>query len=61
MGALDFLIETCIEESQQDGYQYFSFGISTEENGRVLNSGLVAQKENFGARGMVLDFYEIQL
>nr|WP_199039130.1 GNAT family N-acetyltransferase [Dyella sp. ASV24] len=37
---------------------YFSLGISTERNGTVLNSGLVAQKESFGARGVVHDFYE---
>jgi len=37
---------------------YFSFGISTEHGGTVLNSGLIAQKESFGARGVVHDFYE---
>ena len=37
---------------------YFSFGISTEQEGHVLNSGLIAQKEYFGARAIVHDFYE---
>lgn len=37
---------------------YFSFGISTEREGRVLNRGLIAQKEYFGARAVVHDFYE---
>jgi hypothetical protein len=37
---------------------YFSFGISTEQEGRVLNGGLVTQKEYFGARAVVHDFYE---
>jgi hypothetical protein len=37
---------------------YFSFGISTEQQGSVLNSGLIAQKESFGARAVVHDFYE---
>jgi len=60
-GALDFLIEHCIEESKNADYKYFSFGISTEQQGKVLNTGLMAQKENFGARGIVLDFYEIEL
>lgn len=60
-GALDFLIETCIEESKNEQFKYFSFGISTEQQGTILNSGLIAQKENFGARGIVLDFYEIEL
>jgi len=60
-GALDYLIETCMEESKNEGYQYFSFGISTEDQGKSLNPGLIAQKENFGARGLVLDFYHIDL
>lgn len=59
MGALDLLIESCIQESEARGEKYFSFGISTESNGQVLNSGLISQKESFGARGLVLDFYEI--
>ena len=37
---------------------FFSFGISTEHEGRVLNGGLVMQKEHFGARAVVHDFYE---
>ena len=61
MGALDALIETCIQESAARGSKYFSFGISTEDGGKALNSGLINQKESFGARGMVLDFYEISL
>ncbi|VXC81049.1 GNAT family N-acetyltransferase [Pseudomonas sp. 9Ag] len=61
MGALDALIETCIQESAARGSKYFSFGISTEDGGKTLNSGLINQKESFGARGMVLDFYEISI
>ena len=38
---------------------FFDFGISNEEAGRVLNAGLVAQKEGFGARTMVHDYYEL--
>lgn len=60
-GALDFLIESSIKESQEKGFTYFSFGTSTEQQGKVLNVGLAAQKESFGARGLVLDFYEIDL
>ena len=59
VGALDYLIESCIEESKVLGDEYFSFGVSTEEQGLYLNSGLISQKESFGARGMVVDFYEI--
>lgn len=38
---------------------FFDFGISNEEAGRILNVGLVAQKEGFGARTMVHDYYEL--
>lgn len=38
---------------------FFDFGISNEDAGRVLNAGLVAQKEGFGARTMTHDFYEL--
>jgi hypothetical protein len=41
--------------------RYFSFGISTEQAGRVLNAGLVEQKERFGARAVVHDFYAWEL
>lgn len=61
VGALDALIEACIQESEARGCKYFSFGISTERGGQVLNSGLVNQKESFGARGLVLDFYEMKI
>ena len=51
----------CIKESEARGEKFFSFGISTENAGKTLNSGLINQKENFGARGLVLDFYEINI
>lgn len=40
--------------------KYFDFGISTEEAGRRLNSGLVENKQGFGARAVVYDFYEFE-
>jgi hypothetical protein len=61
VGALDLLLESCIAESAVNGSQYFSFGISTEKMGTVVNSGLLSQKESFGARGLAIDFYEINL
>ncbi len=61
LGALDCLIEFCIQKSQSDGFEYFSFGISTEDQGQYLNTGLLAQKESFGARGMTIDSYEVLL
>ncbi|MFA6057930.1 MAG: hypothetical protein WC756_07015 [Taibaiella sp.] len=60
MGALDFINHHLIEEVFSDK-EYFSFGISTEDRGRVLNEGLIQQKENMGGRGITLDFYSITL
>lgn len=57
IGALDFLLVELIEK-QYASRKYFSFGISTEQEGKFLNTGLVAQKEGFGARGIVHDFYD---
>ena len=60
IGALDLLIFHVLDLSIQGG-RYLSFGASTEQGGSVLNEGLIAQKEGFGARGLVLDQYEILL
>jgi len=39
--------------------RFFDFGTSNEDDGRVLNHGLLNWKEGFGARCFPLDFYEI--
>ena len=58
IGALDFLIKTLIDKYSGEK-DYFDFGISTENNGKILNYGLISQKEGFGGRGIVYDFYEL--
>lgn len=60
MGALDLVIDTLINEIYKDK-KYFDFGISNEDAGRYLNSGLIAQKEGFGARAVAHDFYELEI
>jgi hypothetical protein len=60
VGALDFVIDKLINEIYQDK-KYFDFGISNEDAGRYLNTGLIAQKEGFGARAVVHDFYELEI
>jgi hypothetical protein len=55
--ALSLLLAELIEHTYAHK-RHFSFGISTEQAGRVLNAGLVAQKERFGARAAVHDCYE---
>lgn len=56
MGALDFLIVSLIERYKET-CDYFDFGISTEDQGKKLNEGLIFQKEGFGAKCVVHDFY----
>ncbi|MCK1545765.1 GNAT family N-acetyltransferase [Bradyrhizobium sp. 160] len=59
-GALDLVISELVNDVYADR-RYFSFGISTEQAGRYLNEGLASQKEGFGGRGIVHDFYEMDL
>ncbi|PTB30416.1 GNAT family N-acetyltransferase [Paraburkholderia caribensis] len=58
-GALDFLLAEVVAAYRDR--KFLSFGISTEEQGLRLNTGLVAQKEAFGARTVVHDFYRWRL
>jgi len=60
IGALDYVNYYLINEIFAHK-EYFSFGISTEEQGWYLNEGLIQQKELLGARGICLDFYELTL
>lgn len=60
IGGLDLLIKTLIDKYSNEK-EYFDFGISTEQNGRFLNTGLISQKEGFGGRGIVYDFYELEV
>ncbi|MFA0216711.1 GNAT family N-acetyltransferase [Vibrio cyclitrophicus] len=59
-GALDFILEESMSEYQNNGFKYFSFGISTEDSGKVLNSGLLSQKESFGGRSIAIDTYQVK-
>jgi len=60
IGALDYLLAQLIEKEYVNR-PYFDFGSSNEEEGRVLNRGLIEQKEGFGARAVVHEFFELQL
>ncbi len=57
-GSLDYLFHTLISEVFRDK-KYFDFGISNEQQGLKLNTGLSYWKESFGAGGVVQDLYEI--
>jgi hypothetical protein len=56
-GALDILLDSLASHVYSDR-EYLSFGISTEQGGMHLNEGLMSQKEGFGGRSFVHDFYE---
>ena len=58
LGALDLVIDHLLKNVFREK-KFFDFGISTTDDGRFLNAGLLAQKEGFGARTCVHDFYEI--
>ena len=55
--ALDALFQNLIKIKYKD-FDYFDFGTSNEEGGKILNTSLIYQKEGFGGRGVVYDTYE---
>lgn len=57
IGALDFVFDKLINDIYKDK-RYFDFGNSNENAGRYLNVGLIGQKQEFGGRAIVYDFYE---
>lgn len=59
-GALDYLLTHLITK-RYEGFEWFDLGTSNENGGRVLNQGLMVQKEGFGARAVVYDIYELDL
>jgi hypothetical protein len=59
-GALYLLLSSLLDEVYA-GKKYFDFGISTEQAGRFLNEGLISFKEQFGARAISYDFYEMSI
>lgn len=61
VAALDLLFEYSIETAGDQGTLWFDFGISTENQGMVLNDGLFRFKSEFGGGGAVHEFYELNL
>lgn len=55
-------LEAILHRVQHQDYadrRYLSFGVSTEQDGRVLNEGLIAQKEMFGGRAMICQVFDL--
>ncbi len=59
-GALDALFDHLITQVYPD-HRYFDFGISTEQAGLHLNTGLITQKEEFGARAVVHETWVLNI
>ncbi|HUO21244.1 MAG TPA: GNAT family N-acetyltransferase [Caulobacteraceae bacterium] len=58
--ALDGLFDRLIAQYAAS-HRYFDFGVSTTDQGRQLNEGLVRQKEEFGAGAVAYDVYRLAL
>lgn len=61
VNALDLVLEAAICQARRCGKRYFDFGISTEDDGRRLNDGLARFKHEFGAGGVVHQFWDLPL
>lgn len=59
-GGLDIVFDHCIAMAT-GVVRYFDFGISNEDEGRILNDGLYRFKTEFGGGGTVAEFYELAL
>lgn len=60
IGALDLVIATIMEQYKVSK-TWLDFGISTEEAGKYLNEGLIAQKEGFGGRTMTYEMWRVEV
>lgn len=60
VGAIDLIVQQLVESTYAD-MRYVDLGASNEQNGRILNLGLIAQKEGFGARSIVHEFFKLEL
>jgi lipid II:glycine glycyltransferase (peptidoglycan interpeptide bridge formation enzyme) len=61
VAALDRVTWTAIERARTSGARWFSFGISTENEGRALNTTLFRFKESFGATSVVHEHFDLPL
>lgn len=60
LGALDLVFDHLLNDPAHT-QPYFDFGGSHEDGGRAINTGLIDQKEGFGARSVAHDHYRIDL
>lgn len=55
------VVEALEEYCGENGIRYLDFGISTEEGGRRLNTGLNRQKTSYGASGVAYERYDFSV
>jgi Acetyltransferase (GNAT) domain len=60
-GAVDLLVDHAINDATRAARRWFEFGISTTAGGHTLNEGLARNKESYGGRAIVYDWYELEL
>ncbi|SFN94882.1 hypothetical protein SAMN04487989_10723 [Bizionia echini] len=60
LGSLDFLHDYLLKNIFKET-PFFDFGISNENQGKQVNSGLLYWKEGFGARSITQDFYTVSI
>jgi len=56
-----YLIHNLIKMAINEGYRFFSFGASTENEGNILNEGLFNFKNQFGGGSILLPKYTKKL
>lgn len=60
IGALDLAIDT-VKEKYKENKFWLDFGISTENSGKLLNTGLISQKEGFGGRTNIYQMWKLEV
>ncbi len=60
-GAHQFLVASLIQRALDEGFSGFSFGLSTEKGGKVLNEGLYSYKRQYGGSGSIFPEYSLAL
>jgi hypothetical protein len=58
LGALDLIIRRLVDVYSAEK-KFIDFGVSTENGGHYLNTGLIEYKEGFGGRAVNYDVYEV--
>jgi hypothetical protein len=58
-GSLDYLIDHLVSEFCSS-HAWFDFGTCNEQQGTVINHGLLDWKEGFGARAITQDYYILE-